>query len=565
MLRKLKKMKVTTAMYLMLIISFAFISIVGLKSYVNMKKMNTIMCSMYHDVVKSIEYSSLLRDEFLNIRIFVNKANANYNSEYDTKIKELDKKIQENIKEYTAIKTENENKKKLNDFKESYLEYIKLWSKNNNSLKKGQKFSYEDYKNMEKLGTEIENNIAEIRDYDFKYAEIYNSRSEKIYHETLIEFALIYGFLIVIMIVISYFTVKLIKNGSRDMIEKLNIMAEGDFTFKIDSEGKNEFAVMKKQLDVSIKKISNMMRTIKEKIQNVNGESENLASAAEQMATSSENVSIAIQDTAKGTASQAEDLVTITNILNKFGEELENIVGDIEEVDSNSREMGLKVSESNNDMKNLIESLNEIINSFNEFIIKISGLGDNINQITEITKLINSIAEQTNLLALNAAIEAARAGESGKGFAVVADEIRKLAEETKISSHNINSLIDNISNDTNTMLKTTELLNSQLNNQTEILKVSMDSFNKIIKGIEEISPKIDRVSVSALSINKEKNAILERIENSSAIAEQVSASAQQIAASSEEMSASSQEVASIAQTLSSEAQEMLEEVNQFKL
>lgn len=71
----------------------------------------------------------------------------------------------------------------------------------------------------------------------------------------------------------------------------------------------------------------------------------------------------------------------------------------------------------------------------------IDSLDQSFKRITEFVKLVQGIADQTNLLSLNSAIEAARAGEHGKGFAVVANEVRKLAEETKKSIAEIDSIV----------------------------------------------------------------------------------------------------------------------------
>ena len=115
-----------------------------------------------------------------------------------------------------------------------------------------------------------------------------------------------------------------------------------------------------------------------------------------------------------------------------------------------------------------IDNINEIL----EDISMIKGLSDgihvNVDDVnTAIEKYgkmaseIERIAMQINIISLNASIEAARAGTHGKAFSVVAEEIRRLAnsskktvseteqitEQTAISIHGINTMVEQISNE----------------------------------------------------------------------------------------------------------------------
>ncbi|MBF8983124.1 methyl-accepting chemotaxis protein [Lutibacter sp. B2] len=345
-------------------------------------------------------------------------------------------------------------------------------------------------------------------------------------------------------------------------------IANGDLTIEIPKnqlKREDELGEMAKAINIMQDSMASMIQTIKDSSDNINMQSNSVAAVSEEMASSTENVSTAIEDVAKGTGAQAEDLAGIAGILNDFGFKLEQMISTIKNIDLSTEEIKNMADGSNTDMENVINSVQNVSDAFNDLISKIRNVGQKVNRINEITNLINSISEQTNLLALNAAIEAARAGEAGRGFSVVAEEIRKLAEQSKESSENIGELIRAISNETDLMVKTTDIMKNELENQKHDIDIAITSFGEITNAVDEIRPKIQDVNTSAKDIDTSKLIILEKVEGTSAIAEEVSASSEEIAASSQEINASTEELAISAQELSNMTKNMMEQVNKFKI
>lgn len=134
----------------------------------------------------------------------------------------------------------------------------------------------------------------------------------------------------------------------------------------------------------------------------------------------------------------------------------------------------------NHETQAMIASNEENIAQQLELASKLSSLTHNTQQVKDVLVVISDIADQTNLLALNAAIEAARAGEHGRGFAVVADEVRKLAERTQRSLHEIHGAIGIIVQGINEA-------SDEMNKSVELLSVIADKTNLVGEKITHMS------------------------------------------------------------------------------
>ena len=135
--------------------------------------------------------------------------------------------------------------------------------------------------------------------------------------------------------------------------------------------------------------------------------------------------------------------------------------------------------------------------------------------INKILESLNSITQQTKMLATNAAIEAARAGEHGKGFGVVANEVAKLAENSKLATHQISQLI---SDSAQQGMQIGELADSgnqslkQLENKFEALSDFVEDLAKSVylnsDNVTAINSRASKVSEMSMSQSKETEGLL---------------------------------------------------------
>ncbi len=143
---------------------------------------------------------------------------------------------------------------------------------------------------------------------------------------------------------------------------------------------------------------------------------------------------------------------------NDFGNNSKNILQNLEQ---NEKEFTSTNKAFNLLEENKVKTLTSAENAEKSLDTFITG----ISEVQKTSRILTEISAQSGVLAINAAIEAARVGDAGRSFVVIADEIRKISDNAKKSSDNIEDALRGLQKDMQMALKALFQMKNYLENQ----------------------------------------------------------------------------------------------------
>jgi methyl-accepting chemotaxis protein len=332
-------------------------------------------------------------------------------------------------------------------------------------------------------------------------------------------------------------------------------MAAGNLSVDFTAETPGDFNAIRDNLNQANASLSDLVGELRSAVENVAAIGKESATSVEQVNSGMQQISSASQEIARG----AQETSGTVNEAAKEIKETNAVLQQMQSYAVESNKFAVESVESARMMNAMAnksaEGMEEIQGAICDTITIIKNLGSSLEQVGKATEMIEGIADQTNLLALNAAIEAARAGEHGRGFAVVAEEVRKLAESSKQSTAEIDSMIQSLQEEMEKVIKATDTVTQRAEAGREDLEEAVAGVEKTAGMIQDIKNKLEEISGGARKGTESMDKVSKGVD-------EIASSSEESASSSEESSSAVEEQTAAVEQLSGGIEKLSEIANQ---
>lgn len=273
--------------------------------------------------------------------------------------------------------------------------------------------------------------------------------------------------------------VEVLQNKVDGLLVAATAVAKGDLTTKFSVQGDDAIA----QLGLGVRSMIDNLNALVTQVQRSGVQ---VTSSATEIAATMKQVDA----TAVKQAATTNQIATTATEISATTRELADTVDEVAEVVKKATAAALQSHKGLARMETLMGGVVGAAGTVSE---KLDVLKEKAANISTVVVAIGRVADQTNLLSLNAAIEAEKAGEYGRGFAVVAAEIRRLADQSAVSTLDIEQIIREMQESVQIGVQSMAKFSSQVRSAVDEVQAVSDEQSTIISQVETLGPRFESV------------------------------------------------------------------------
>ncbi|MEK3978400.1 methyl-accepting chemotaxis protein [Psychrobacillus sp. FSL K6-2836] len=461
--------------------------------------------------------------------------------------------------------TDAESAKLMKDLQ---TETVKLFENNNKIIElKSANKPFEQYAaNSSEINANVLGILADVKKIQEDNMADTRAELEGFEDKTAIALIILTIVAIIFGILISYFIGKSISKPIQKVTNGLEEIAKGNLAVEpIIIKNRDEVGVMATTFNKMSNDLQQIVSSVRDSSMLLAANAEELSASSEESLASSQMVAKSAEEQMAASEQQVKHLDSSMNSMGSLQQGVFEIASSNDEMLQATADVKTLVTKGSSVVSEVANQMETIHTTFTETTEIMKNMAKHSDEIQNITSLITDISEQTNLLALNAAIEAARAGEYGKGFAVVAEEVRKLAEQSKNSASEIESMVQLIQSASGSAVKAISTGGDKVEQGLAKTTESLNVFHEIETSVEDVVQKVELVSSEIGQIQEMAQSVTESAEKVQTIAAHAADSASDTSAATEQQLAANEEISANAQSLADLAEKLQNKVSHFNL
>ncbi|QQO00033.1 methyl-accepting chemotaxis protein [Pseudomonas sp. SW-3] len=452
-------------------------------SYSRLLKIEVSEASVREDALPGLYYSSMVRsawvDTYLRTQEMLGlKEGQGFSAEEADSFKSFEAHLQEQMKNYQATVTTDEDKVEYAVFEKLHADYNKVLAAVLDLHKRNQGADAIKLFN-EQLTPAWTAGRMKLNDI-IRENKAVADQSIAAIDDAVITAKVIMGISLLVAVLAAglcgLLLMRAIMAPMNRIVQILEIMRTGDLSGRLNLERKDEFGAVETGFNDMMTELTSLVsQAQRSSVQVTTSVTEIAATSKQQQATATETAATTteIGATSREIAATSRDLVrTMTEV---------STAADQASVAAGSGQQGLARME---------ETMHSVMGAADLVNAKLAILNEKAGNINQVVVTIVKVADQTNLLSLNAAIEAEKAGEYGRGFAVVATEVRRLADQTAVATYDIEQMVREIQSAVSAGVMGMDKFSEEVRRGMSEVQQVGEQLSQIIHQVQALAPRV---------------------------------------------------------------------------